>query len=75
MEELKIKVLSYCEIPEEISENHSLLNEGSCDVYVKFNVTSKEEQSKFDDDFELENWIIQQYPEVEGLDILIHMDY
>lgn len=75
MEILNIPVISYCEIPEDIRENHSVLSEASCDVYVKLNIISKEEQVKFNNDFELENWIINNYPEVEGKEILIHMDY
>lgn len=75
IKEITRKVLSYCEIPEEIKENDYRLNESPCDVYLEFNVTSKKDQLEYDDDFELENWIINTYPELEGIDILIHMDY
>jgi len=75
LEEINCKVISYCDIPEEIREDNLSLNEVSPDVYVKYNITSKIEQKKFDDNFELDNWIISQHPELEGKDILIHIDY
>lgn len=75
LEELNIKVISYCEIPEDIRDNCSRLQETSCDSYIMYNVISKLDQNKFDDDFEVENWIIENYPELEGKDILIHIDY
>jgi len=76
-EELKIisrPVISYCDIPEEIIQTTHL--EGfSCDCYVDYEVTSKIEQSKYSDDFSLANWIIGNYPELEGQKVLIHIDY
>lgn len=74
LETLNIKVVSYCEIPDEITERHHI-SEYMCGCYVPYTITSKEEQKKFDDDFELENWIINEYPELEGQNILIDIDY
>lgn len=68
-------VLSYCSIPEEIAQENSTLSEASCDVYVEYDVISKKEQPKYSDNFDLANWIIEKYPNVEGEKILIHMDY
>jgi len=67
-------VVSYCEIPEELTENH-WLREHSCDCFVEFKVVSKEEQSSFDDDFSIDNWIIDKYPQLEGQTIFIEIDY
>lgn len=75
LQEITRKVLSYCDIPEEIARTNSSLEENSSDTYVEYEVTSKAEQAKFDDDFALDNWIIKNYPELEGTKILIHIDY
>jgi len=75
LQELNIKVLSYCDIPEKLTKEHCSLSESSCDSYIMYNVISKKEQSKYDDNFKLDNWIIKKYPELEGKDILIHIDY
>lgn len=72
---LTIPVISYCSIPEKIAQSNSTLMEASCDVYVKHNVTKKTEQEKYDDDFSLDNWIIKNFPDLEGQDVLIHLDY
>ncbi len=70
-----IKVISYCKLPEEISEKNSSINEASCDSYIKYKITSKNDQDKYDDNFDLDNYIIEQFPELEGKEILIHIDY
>jgi hypothetical protein len=75
LKEITRKVLSYCDIPKGIAKENPSINEASCDVYVEYDVTSKEEQAKFDDNFDLANWIIKNYPELEGTKILIHIDY
>ncbi len=74
LEEISCKVLSYCDIPENINCT-GCLSETSPDTYIKLSVTSKKDQKKYDDDFSLDNWIIKNYPELEGKDILIHIDY
>ena len=73
--EINCKVLSYCEIPEDIAQENSSINEASCDSYIQYNVTSKEDQAEYDDNFDLDDWIIENYPEVEGKIIMIHVDY
>ena len=69
------RVLSYCGIPEEVAETNSSLKEASCDTYVDHVVTSREDQKGYDDDFTLDNWIIDNWPSLEGDNILIHIDY
>ena len=75
LKEITRKVVSYCEIPQDITEKDYSVNEASCDSYIEIEVTSREEQKKFDDDFDMINWIINEYPELEGETILIHIDY
>ncbi len=67
-------VVSYCAMPEEVTKD-SHLSELPCDVYYEYSVTRKSEQMSFDDDFSVDNWIIDNYPELEGQTILIHIDY
>ncbi len=67
-------ILKFSDIPEEMADCPQLC-EVSNDVYIEHEVTSKIEQERFDDDFTLDNWIIENYPELEGQTILIHMDY
>ena len=61
------KVLSYCEIPEELTSDHAWLNEVSYDTYVEY---------VLDEGEELDDWIIKTYPELlKEESFLIHMDY
>ncbi len=71
---INLPVISYCEIPDEIKET-GIFEEASCDNYIKYNITKKEEQVKYDDDFAFDNWVIENYPELEGEDIMVHIDY
>lgn len=75
LRKLERTVLSYCEIPDGIRESNTAINEVPCDVYVEYRVTPVKEQPGFDDNFDLDNWIIKTYPELEGRTILIHIDY
>lgn len=75
LRKLERTVLSYCEIPEKIAQNNSSINETSPDVYVEYRVTPVKEQPLYSDNFDLDNWIIQTYPDLEGRTILIHIDY
>ena len=75
LKEITRKVVSYCEIPQEITEKDYSVNEASCDSYIEYEVISKTKQSEFDDDFDMANWIIDNYPELEGETILIHINY
>lgn len=67
MEELNIKVISYCSIPEEVTEN-TWLQELPCDCYTGFYVSSSSND-------ELTKWILKEYPELDKERILIDMDY
>lgn len=73
--EITRKVVSYCEIPQDITEANYSVNEASCDSYIEYEVTSRDQQDEFDDDFDMTNWIIDTYPELEGETIFIHIDY
>lgn len=75
LKEITRKVISYCDIPEKIAQENSRLSETSCDVYVEYEVTSAQSQEGYDDNFDLDNWIIENYPELEGQKVLIHIDY
>jgi len=69
-------VLSYCEIPEKITLSTNIfLDIYPTDCYVEFRITPKVDQSNYSSNFDLDNWIIDTYPELEGMTILIHIDY
>ncbi len=63
------KVLSYCEIPENITENH-WISEYKNDSYVECHIEDEE-----DEEDNLSKWIIENYPELKEESFLIHMDY
>ena len=65
---LSILVLSYCEIPEEILGDK--FEEASCDTFVKYSITPKEDQSKFSDNFDLDNWILEENPQISKVIIV-----
>lgn len=77
LESLSLKVVSYCEIPEEIADNHSYLQESTCDCYVKHKVTEIEERPNYSDDWDLDDWLLDTYRDEihPGDEILIHIDY
>jgi len=75
LKEITRKVISYCEIPRHITADNFQLNEASCGSYIDFKVMSRQFQDEFDDDFTTDNWIIDNYPELEGEEIFIHIDY
>lgn len=69
-------VISYCDLPEEIAEAaDSSFAHQSNDCFIEYTVTPKAEQGKYSDDFTLDNYLIDQRPELEGRTILIHIDY
>lgn len=68
-------VISYCDIPESITEKDNQLKEASCDSFIETRITPKDEQAQYDGDFDLDNWAIKTFPELEGRTILIHIDY
>ena len=75
MEKKTYSILSYCEIPEELTQEDCIFTEGSCDTFVEMKIIPKIEQEKYSSNFDLINWIIDTYPEVEGETILIHLDW
>lgn len=74
LEILNKKVLSYCEIPEEISQG-TFLDELTCNVYVEYTASKKIGSEKLEPINKLDDWIINNYPELIGETFLIHMDY
>lgn len=68
-------VVSCCDIPEEISMTNWAIKEGHAGYMVEHRVTPVNEQEKYDSDFSLDNWLIQQNPELEGRTILIDLDW
>lgn len=75
IEEKTHKVVSYCDLPKKVADTCAALQDKGCDCFVEYTVTSPEDQSKFDDDFALDNWLIKEHPELNGKTILIHIDY
>lgn len=64
------KVVSYCEIPEEITENH-WINEHHSDAYVEVHI---DEETHVPD--KIQDWLVENYPElIEEESFFIHMDY
>ena len=68
LKNIKYKVLNYSEIPEEITENH-WLSGNTPDAYIIFSLKDDVEVD------EVGEWILENYPEVEGQEIMIHLDY
>lgn len=63
------KVLSFSEIPQELTENH-WISEEEPNSYVEVHYDAE------DEDGELDNWIVGKYPELKDEEsFLIHMDY
>lgn len=76
MNELKyinMPVISYCDIPEEIAELE--LADYSNNCYVEYHVVSLKSQIEMECYLHLPSWIIENYPELEGRNVLIYMDY
>ncbi len=75
MQEITKKVVSYCDIPSELTEKH-WISEFMNGCYVPITITPKSEQSKYSDNFDIINWIIDNYSDIlEGEEILIDIDY
>lgn len=67
--EITRKVISYCEIPEDIEKGW--LDDQGCDVYVDYTLSDSAEYSHN----ELDEWLIKNYPELINTQFLIHIDY
>ena len=62
------KVVSYCEIPEELTSNH-WISEYYPDSYVQVHVEEEDEDK-------VSKWILNKYPELKDEDyFFIHIDY
>lgn len=68
-------VLSYCEIPQELSNDYNFLIEANPDSYVEHRIIPPAERGEYSDNWDLDEWIMSKYPELEGRTILIHIDY
>ena len=75
LEEIKYKVVSYCDIPEEITQD-SYLQECSCDCYMVQKLPNQIEldHAKYTLT-NLDKWLIKTYPELIGNEFMIHIDY
>lgn len=69
MERIEKDVISYCSIPQELTES-SWLKEFTCDCYVPY--TLSKDKNEHDT---LDSWIYKQYPTLLGESFLIYMDY
>lgn len=69
LEEITKKVLSYCEIPQEITDE-SWISQYQNGCYVIYSL--EKDNSNYG---ELEKWIASNYPELIGTEFLIDLDY
>ena len=69
LNEITRKIVSYCEIPEELTEKH-WISEHGCGVYIDWSLNL---DPKTDDD--ISAWIREEYPELIGTTFLIDIDY
>jgi len=67
LKEITKKVISYCEIPEKLTEKH-WISEHHCDAYVEVHLDNSQ-----DDNLSL--WLKETYPELVDEDsFFIHID-
>lgn len=64
MKEITMKVLSYCEIPQEITQ-FSWISEYQNGCYVDYSIPREDEWKNFDTDA-LDEWIREFYPVLLG---------
>jgi len=70
MEEITRKVVSYCDIPDELTEHH-WISEFRNDCYVEYEMQELEHLRG-----PMENWIWENYPELRGgVKFFINIDY
>lgn len=67
-EKINLKILSYCDIPDEILKDH-WLNDFSPDCFVIYNTEDKKIKNNFDD------YIYINHPELWGTVFFINIDY
>ena len=79
--EIKLKtiqrtVLEFRDIPDEIRQAADYLFSGqSTDCYIEYRITPKKYQNGNPHGYDLDNWLISEFPEIEGRTILIHLYY
>lgn len=71
--EINYKVVSYCEIPEEITEKHPI-SENSNDSYVTYTLVKFHEDELYKMT-PLDAWLYSNYPELIGTIFMIYLDY
>lgn len=67
LEVINKKVVSYCEIPQELTDNH-YISENGCDCYIEYSLEDEGKDS-------ISDWIREKYPELINEEFLIHIDY
>lgn len=67
MKEKTFKIISYCGIPQELTESH-YISEYQNGCYCPFSLATK-------GTCKLSDWIRNKYPELEGVEFLIDVDY
>lgn len=74
LETITKKVVSYCEIPEEIIPEGHWLNQHGCDAYIECHLEEDElDVTKRD---KLDAWLRETYPElIDEKSFFIHLDY
>lgn len=65
---VNLPVLSYCAIPQEITDGGTFLNEYQPGCYVTYVFNAE-------DNTELNDWLHNTYPELSGTEFLIDIDY
>ena len=68
MKTITRNVISYCDIPEEITEDNSRLNEVAGDCYIDYTIDTNNPN-------ELDKWFMENHPELVGYTFLIEIDY
>ena len=73
MKTVSFPVISYCEIPQEITSD-SWINEYQNGCYVEYSLPREDEWDSFDTNA-LDEWIRNTYPILLGQKFLIEIDY
>lgn len=64
------KVISYCDIPQGLLDNH-WLNDFPPDCYVLYNLDTNPLYTKT----KLDEWLVSNYPKLINTTFFIHIDY
>lgn len=66
-------VLDLKNIPKEIIEKCGFLDQAGPDTYIEYMILRKEEGVDYRD-FVLDNWLLEELPDMEGRTILIYIN-